>query len=123
MLVKFWTGVNGELEGLLDFLKSGNGTQMIVPLLFFLSAVLSLWTIFMFKTRIRQVNVNRLNIVINFLLLGIMVFVLLNLPGENDFSEKGIGPFLPIISIVFLSLANKAILKDERLVKSVDRLR
>jgi hypothetical protein len=31
--------------------------------------------------------------------------------------------FLPIVSIVFLVLANKAIKKDEDLVKSVDRLR
>ena len=38
-------------------------------------------------------------------------------------SEKGIGLILPIFSIVFLVLANKAIKKDEDLVKSVDRLR
>jgi len=38
-------------------------------------------------------------------------------------SEKGIGMFLPIVSIVLLVLANKAIKKDEDLVKSVDRLR
>jgi hypothetical protein len=38
-------------------------------------------------------------------------------------SEKGIGMFLPIISIVLLVMANKAIKKDEALVKSVDRLR
>jgi hypothetical protein len=31
--------------------------------------------------------------------------------------------FLPIFSIVFLALANKAIKKDEDLVKSVDRIR
>jgi hypothetical protein len=40
-----------------------------------------------------------------------------------DISEKGIGMLLPIISIVFIALANKAIKKDEDLVKSVDRLR
>ncbi|OSS38566.1 hypothetical protein C723_2549 [Christiangramia flava JLT2011] len=40
-----------------------------------------------------------------------------------DISEKGIGMFLPIVSIVFLVLANKAIKRDEDLVKSVDRLR
>jgi hypothetical protein len=56
-------------------------------------------------------------------LLGIVVYGLLNLPGENQFSEKGIGVFIPIAVIVFLVLANKAILRDEKLVKSVDRLR
>ena len=44
-------------------------------------------------------------------------------PGENDISEKGVGMFIPILSIVLLALANKAIKKDEDLVKSVDRLR
>jgi hypothetical protein len=38
-------------------------------------------------------------------------------------SEKGIGIFLPICVIVLLVMANKAIKKDEDLVKSVDRLR
>ena len=47
----------------------------------------------------------------------------LNLSGETVVSEKGIGIFLPVVSIVFLALANKAIKKDEDLVKSVDRLR
>ncbi|MEM8927237.1 MAG: DUF4293 family protein, partial [Bacteroidota bacterium] len=38
-------------------------------------------------------------------------------------SEKGIGMLIPVFSIVFLVLANRAIKKDEDLVKSVDRLR
>ena len=47
----------------------------------------------------------------------------LSIPGEMEISEKGIGMFIPVLSIVFLVLANKAIKKDEDLVKSVDRLR
>jgi hypothetical protein len=38
-------------------------------------------------------------------------------------SEKGIGMLIPVLSIVFLVLANKAVKKDEALVKSADRLR
>ena len=49
--------------------------------------------------------------------------ILSNLSGETNVSEKGIGILLPIFSIVCLVLANKAIKKDEDLVKSVDRLR
>ena len=51
------------------------------------------------------------------------VYRLLNLPGAFENAEKGIGLILPVISIVLLVLANKAIKKDEALVKSVDRLR
>jgi hypothetical protein len=65
-----------------------------------------------------------LNIVLNLILLGLFVYHSLNLSGETAaVSEKGIGMFLPVLAVVFLVLANKAIKKDEDLVKSVDRLR
>jgi len=60
---------------------------------------------------------------LNFVLLGVIVYQSQNLPGETAVSENGIGMFLPLVSIVLLALANKAIKKDEDLVKSVDRLR
>ena len=91
---------------------------------FFLgSALLSLVSIFSFKNRKSQFIMGRLNIILNFILLGVFVYQSLNLSGETDVSEKGIGMILPVFSIVFLVLANKAIKKDEDLVKSVDRLR
>lgn len=79
--------------------------------------------IVLFKNRKLQFVLNRLNIIFNLTLLGVFVYRLLTLSGEAQVSEKGIGMFLPIISIVFLVMANKAIKKDEDLVKSVDRLR
>ena len=87
------------------------------------SGFLSLISIFMFKNRKSQFVLGRLNIILNFILLGLLVYQSLNLSGETTISEKGIGMLLPIFSIVFLALANKAIKKDEDLVKSVDRLR
>ena len=88
-----------------------------------LSAVLALVALFLFKNRKLQFVLGRLNIILNFVLLGFLVYCLLMLPGEMEIAEKGIGDFVPILSIVFLVLANKAIKKDEDLVKSVDRLR
>ncbi|MDT0555978.1 DUF4293 family protein [Patiriisocius hiemis] len=76
-----------------------------------------------FKKRQLQFVLNRVGILINFVLLGVFVYKSLTLSGETLVSEKGIGVLLPIISIVFLVLANKAIKRDEDLVKSVDRLR
>lgn len=96
----------------------------LVSLIMFLgSAVLSLLAIFNFKNRKSQFIMGRLNIILNFFLLGFFVYQSLNISGEALVSEKGIGMFLPVISIVFLVLANKAIKRDEDLVKSVDRLR
>ena len=91
--------------------------------LFLGSALLSIITIFKYKNRKSQFMLGRLNIILNFILLGFFVYQSLNVSGETAVSEKGIGMLLPIVSIVFLALANKAIKKDEDLVKSVDRLR
>lgn len=94
---------------------------IIIPI--FASVLLAIISIFKYKNRQTQFVLNRLNSLFIFILLGVFVYVPLMIPGETQVSEKGIGLFFPIISIVFLVLANKAIKKDERLVKSVDRLR
>ena len=92
--------------------------------LFGLSTTLSLVSIFSFKKRQNQFVMGRLNMILNLILLGLFVYRSLNISGETVLvSEKGIGMFLPIVAIVLLVLANKAIKKDEDLVKSVDRLR
>jgi hypothetical protein len=92
--------------------------------LFGLSTTLTLLSILSYKKRQQQFVMGRLNLILNLILLGLFVYRTLNLSGETaTVSEKGIGMFLPIFSIVFLVLANKAIKKDEDLVKSVDRLR
>ncbi|WP_432412959.1 DUF4293 family protein [Rasiella sp. SM2506] len=91
--------------------------------LIFISIALSIISILSFKKRQFQFVMNRLSIISNFVLLGVFVYRSLKVSGETLVSEKGIGVLLPIISIVFLAMANKAIKKDEDLVKSVDRLR
>ena len=98
-------------------------SSVIYISLFVLSTVLAIYSIINFKKRQHQFVLNRLNMIFNFILLGFFVYWSLNLSGEALVSEKGIGMFLPAISIVLLVLANKAIKKDEDLVKSVDRLR
>ena len=109
-----------NVKGVIIFAKD----NMVYFGLFLASAVLALITIFLFKNRKLQFVLGRLNNILNFILLGLFVYQSLSLSGEtSDVSEKGIGMLLPIISIVFLVLANKAIKKDEDLVKSVDRLR
>ncbi|UZH54387.1 DUF4293 domain-containing protein [Salinimicrobium tongyeongense] len=87
------------------------------------SALLSVITIFLFRNRKLQFVLGRVNILLNLILLGLFVYWSLTVSGETSVSEKGIGMLTPVFSIVFLVLANKAIKKDEDLVKSVDRLR
>jgi len=98
-------------------------TEMVAMISFYVSAALAIIAILLFKNRQNQFVVNRLNIILNLFLLGFFVYRSLNLSGETLVSEKGIGMLIPVFSIVFLVLANRAIKKDEDLVKSVDRLR
>jgi ABC-type tungstate transport system substrate-binding protein len=80
-------------------------------------------SILSYKDRKRQILLNNISIFINALLLGLLAYWLLSLSGGINFPEKGIEPIFPLLSIICLLIANIYIRKDERLVKSVDRLR
>ena len=84
-----------------------------------IAALLAIIAISLYKFRKKQFISNRFNIILNLFLLGFFVYRSLNLSGETSASEKGIGMLIPVFSIVFLVLANRAIKKDEDLVKSV----
>ena len=98
-------------------------SNLTYTVLFGLASTLSLLSVLAFKKRQQQFVLNRLNMILNLILLGLFVYRLLTVSGGTSVSEKGIGMFLPIGAIALLVLANKAIKKDEDLVKSVDRLR
>ena len=114
-LFSLWTLENGDVY----FFMS----NMIYVVIFGLSTSSSILSILNFKKRKQQFVLNRLNIILNLILLGLFVYRTLNLSGETTVSETGIGIYLPILAILLLVLANRAIKKDEDLVKSVDRLR
>jgi hypothetical protein len=97
--------------------------DIMISGVFYASAALALISLLGFKNRKNQFVLNRINMLLNLFLLGFFVYRALNLSGETLVSEKGIGMLIPVFSIVFLVMANKAIKKDEDLVKSVDRLR
>lgn len=97
-----------------------------VPLILIIVGILILTlglSIFNYKNRLRQIMLNRISIIINVLLIGGLAYWLLNISGGIDFPEKGIEPIFPAVAIICLILANSNIKKDEKLVKSVDRLR
>ncbi len=118
-----WKTADGNAYFITNLFADGQITIKAIAVLFIVSGVLSFITIFLYKNRKNQFVTNRLNILINLILLGLLIYHLLMVSGETQVSEKGIGSVLPIIVIVLLALANKAIKKDEDLVKSVDRLR
>jgi hypothetical protein len=118
-VLPFWANLWSDADGNEFFARN----EMWVSISFYVVAALALIAIVLFKNRKNQFVVNRLNMIVNLFLLGFFVYRSLNLSGEALVSEKGIGMLIPVFSIVFLVLANRAIKKDEDLVKSVDRLR
>ena len=118
-VLPFFVNLWSDTQGIAVYANN----ELLISITFYISAAMALWTIFLFKNRKNQFVVNRLNMILNLFLLGFFVYRSLNLSGETLVSEKGIGMLIPIFSIIFLVLANRAIKKDEDLVKSVDRLR
>ena len=79
-----------------------------------LTSIISFVTIFYYKRRRTQFVLCRLNILLNFSILACFYFVM----GVFD-----IVILIPIICIFLLVAANRAIKKDEDLIKSMDRIR
>ena len=86
-------------------------------LLLVLSTLLSLFAIFQFKNRLRQlmiVNLSRLSIAISFFLLIIF---------KEEGNQLYYGSFLLILPYIILLISSYFIKKDEKLVRSADRIR
>ena len=123
LIVSFLTGIlSGVFED--EWLSESHYELLGIAIVSCLSA---LGAIFLFKNRKTQLKVNGLNIFFNVIIVVLSIYYLLNLPGGMQIPEKGIEFYVTvlmgILAIVFLILANKAIKKDEELVKSVDRIR
>jgi len=99
----------------------------VVPgILGLLSVCVAFISIGMYKKRMRQIILSTLNSLLIGTALGLSAYwatqaegnILLGIQGAYSY-----GLFLPAIALVFNSLAVRFIRKDERLVRSMDRLR
>ena len=99
------------------------GSTPFITIICAVMILVEFFSILSYKNRKRQILLNTISIFINALLLGLLAYWLLSLSGGINFPEKGIEPLFPLISMVSLFIANIYIKKDDRLVKSVDRLR
>ena len=90
-----------------------------------LAGLIGFISIFMYKNRHLQMRVTAVMMVISLAILITAIVIYYQqinaLPDSTEEVSTGLGA--PVLSILFGSLANKAIRKDEKLVKSMDRLR
>ncbi len=90
--------------------------------MFLLSALVSLYSIFRYKNRQQQVVSGRINVILNFVLFGLILYHYFG-SMDTETSHLAFGSFIPILAVVFITLANRAIMRDEALVRAADRLR
>lgn len=87
---------------------------------YFLSPLLTLITLFLYKKRVLQARMCMLIMVFQISLIAYYSFYLVNnIIFDTSYPSLGVS----IILVVFLFLARRSILKDEALVRSVDRIR
>jgi len=83
-------------------------------------------TIFMFANRKRQMRMSFAGILAIISFITLLLFRVTNLGKLTPPPSNGsywIGAVLPVIALVFMIMAISGIRRDEKLVKSVDRLR
>lgn len=92
---------------------------------FLLAGLLALGSVFLYNNRPLQLKLTRFAIIAN--ILGLVLAVLLFMRGSGGIGEvqidDGLGVYLPVVFVIFGILALRFIQKDEKLVKSMDRLR
>lgn len=85
------------------------------------SGFLAIVSIFLFKKRTVQLLINRINLILMLVLFPALLF------WGADWNIEGItfgnAAYLPLPAAILLLLANRAIKKDENLIRSMDRLR
>lgn len=93
-----------------------------IAVLWIVSAVLSMITIFMYKNRQRQIRLNGVNMLVMLAALVTMLFIYPNMVFNTDvvFNRWILLSLIPAVCLFF---ANKFIKKDEAKVRAADRLR
>tara|TARA_R110002050_G_scaffold48780_1_gene113235 strand:+ start:1403 stop:1807 length:405 start_codon:yes stop_codon:yes gene_type:complete len=119
--------IMGLLAFFVSFFQSETGRKVLVdyPIfltLFVLSSILSFIALFMFKKRQLQVVLGRLTIILLFILIASLFYFWYENFGADP-KALGIGIFLPIVSVVLISLANRGVMQDEMMIRAADRLR
>ena len=128
----FWTGgVNASGEEMsLTAWKFTSGERevafpyVLIATLAIASVVVAIIEISKYKNRLLQIKLGALNSLLMAGTLGLAVFFYRDIIGEAaNQGEYGFGLWLPAIAMICNVIANRFIRKDERLVRSADRIR
>ena len=114
----------GTLLG--QVVKRYHATQnLVIFAVAILAALLAFVTIFLYKNRKLQTRFTILCMLLSLSLIGLEVWAIDNFEKADQAIQRHYyyGSLLPVAMFIFLFLAATNIRKDEKLVKSLDRLR
>lgn len=97
-----------------------------ISILALVSAGISLFSIFQYKNRLTQMKLGLLNSVVGILVVAASFYAITKgkaMVSPTDAENFKLGFMLPVIALLFNSLANRFIRRDERLVRDSDRMR
>ena len=119
LIVKFPFGGGVLQSGApIDLFVAGNLLMFIVALLL---GIIALVTIFLFKKRSNQKSLIWLGFLLSIVLIVLMYYEMSQLVADKKTYKMG--AVFPIVYIILIIMAYSGIRKDEKLIKSVDRLR
>lgn len=99
------------------------GNNYLAIVLTSLSIILSIVALFSFRNRRNQKKLVWIDILCCILLLAWLYYSEASTPAATPGGYFWVGAFLPLISIILLLMSLRGIQKDEKLIKSMDRLR
>ena len=136
MLLDFWgkSGSEGQTVTLnaMQLTLTENGEviktmhSFYLIILAFVGSAIAVASLFSYKSRLKQMKLNFLNTLVMAALMGTSVYFVFEGAKMFDIEQQGqfgYGFYMAPAALLFNMMANRFIRKDEKLVRSVDRLR
>jgi hypothetical protein len=108
-----------------DVIVTTGFLRIIILVLFFSILILTVYTTFQFRRRLLQIKLGKLNILLHVAIIVAAFLYIDNIREQLQPVEfnYGAGIFFPVVAMIFILLANRAIRRDEELIRSSERIR
>jgi hypothetical protein len=120
-LIKIWSVTP---DGYKEFGIEPGFLGYVASVIAIIVMIVSIYTTFQFRKRLFQIKLGKMNILLNVMLV-VLTFFYLDSVREDvaaQFSYK-VGVVFPLLSMILILMANRAIRRDENMVRAADRLR
>jgi peptidoglycan/LPS O-acetylase OafA/YrhL len=99
--------------------------SLLLFTLIVVTSILAFVTIFLFKNRSQQKGLALIGALLSIAIVGLEFFFVEDYKKGLNLAENSwqLGAILPVLMIILFFMARAGIVKDEKLVKSLDRLR